>query len=92
MGLYDCHLLMWVHEVQRMGEETCKVVNFQLSWQTNGQFYMMNCLSGSDFRYGVLVAMFSYCVVGQQPLSLMYQRTLVYLPSVNVQKTWHVNL
>ena len=19
MGLYDCHLLMWVHEVQRLG-------------------------------------------------------------------------
>ena len=32
------------YEVEQMGEETCKVVNIQLSWQTNGQFYMMNSL------------------------------------------------
>ena len=58
-----------------MSEGTCKVVNFQLSWQRNGQFYMMNCLSGSDLLcYNVLVAMFNCCVVGQQALSLIYQR------------------
>ena len=74
-----------------MDEETCKVVNFHLSWQRNGQFYIMNRVSGSDLLcYNVLVAMFNCCVVGQQALSLIYQRIKEFLPSVHVQKTWHV--